>query len=109
MPNVIEAFDPYGYDKPGVTRMRTDPSATSDTVSIYRRKEETEQDEAEVQVPENMMLCPGCNALNLKTADFCKTCAADLHPPVEEEETPEEEEDEEPLFHKTIEEETDSV
>jgi len=108
-PNVAAAFDPYGYDKTGVQRTRTDPSATLDSIASIRQTEAAKQEEVEVTVPDNMMLCPNCEALNLISVDFCKTCATDLHPDEEEVVEEEVEEEEVELFRETIEKDNDSI
>lgn len=53
-------------------------------VSIQSKIEATEHDTTTVNVPENMMLCPNCDALNLLEEDHCKVCATELHPDSEE-------------------------
>ena len=53
-------------------------------VSIQSKIEATEHDTTTVNVPENMMLCPNCDALNLIEEDHCKICATELLPDSEE-------------------------
>ncbi len=82
--NVIKLFESFELDvhKSHIISSESDKELTQDKILA------TKPEDIEVKVPENMMLCPQCNALNLKKDDFCKTCATELNP---EELNPEEE------------------
>jgi len=49
--------------------------------SVYVEKKTMEPDSPEqdiVNVPDNMMLCPNCQTMNLKTNTHCRTCGSEF-------------------------------
>jgi hypothetical protein len=81
----IRAFGDFGYEAPKmheeiakrqhVTYMRTiRPENVSDVEHepVLPRKSRT-------TIPENMILCPQCQTMNLRKDKYCKMCASDLH------------------------------
>jgi len=70
-------FEDHGYEKPDIdySRRSGQPSISA---SMQKAREEQPEEE-EVKVPDNMILCPNCDSINLKTQDFCKVCATELN------------------------------
>jgi hypothetical protein len=82
--SVIRTFESYELE---ISKRRFIDSKSEVHETMQDKILESRSVEVEVKVPENMMLCPQCNALNLRKDEFCKTCATELNP---EEETNEE-------------------
>jgi hypothetical protein len=75
-----DRFETYGYEKPSPQRrMESRPSMAVQAGPEPAPKFGPPVDTG-LKVPDNMMLCPNCETLNLKSNDFCKVCATELHP-----------------------------
>lgn len=70
-------FEEYGYEKPNIDYSRKRTSQKTLITSVQKAREEQPKDDP-IKVPDNMILCPNCDALNLKGQDFCKRCATEL-------------------------------
>ena len=71
-------FEEYGYEKPEFAYSSRKPNQPSISASLQSTRIEQQQEE-EVTLPDNMILCPNCDTINLKTQNYCKTCATELH------------------------------
>lgn len=75
--SVIQLFESYELE---ISKSKFISTESDIQETMQDKILESRSAEVEVKVPENMMLCPQCNALNLKKDDFCKICATELNP-----------------------------
>jgi len=72
-----DMFDAYGYDLSSTTLL---PSSRRYQMSGPGTEEEEKKPVAQtrINIPANMVMCQGCQTLNLKTEYVCRFCGRDL-------------------------------
>ncbi len=74
-----KAFGEFGYEPPKVHEFVSRQCQAHHPKESFMTMAETEPaKETSIKVPENMVLCPQCETLNLKSDKTCKMCASTL-------------------------------